>query len=407
MRHTEVLFLLITRAWIAILAADMMVPALPAIARALNISPRIVQFSLSLSLVAFAIGLLIFGALVDRYGRRSILLGGSGLLIVGGLIAGLAETAIAFACGLLLLDLGSSASLVAARVMLRDLFDGTAFVKTQAHVNAATTFAPLMTPLLGGYLLAFFGWRAVFLAILPVSLMLLIILATRLPETLKRSERSRLSLTRTVRSQFSLISQRSFAVPVSALCASQAAVGASSAAMPFLFIDKLHFSPLAFAYLISGIFLSSMAGSYAVGVLIKHISERRLLQIGMFLLLLGGVAIMGAGVNRDASWLILALSFILLAVAHAMITPLCVTHAMEVPPPRRGSTAAMLGACQTGAWALAAMVTSFVYTGAILPVALVVVTCAVIAVFLLRRMLASCSLSMFYPRPPIVDKSKT
>lgn len=387
MRRTEILILLITRAWIAILAADMMVPALPAITRALHLTPRLVQFSLSLGLVAFAIGLLVFGALVDRYGRRGILLGGSGLLIFGGLVAGLAETALTLACGLLLLDLGSSASLVAARVMLRDLFDGTAFVKTQAHVNAATTFAPLIAPLLGGYLLTFFGWRAVFLAILPVGLMLLIVLAIRLPETLTRSQRSPLSLVGAFRSQFSLISQRSFAIPVSALCASQAAVGASSTAMPFLFIDGLHFSPLAFAYLISGIFLSSMAGSYAVGVLVKQVSERRLLQVGMLFLLLGGVAIVAAGISRDASWLILALSFILLTVAHAMLTPLCVTHAMEVPPPRRGSAAAMLGACQTGAWALAAMVTSFVYTGPVLPVALVVMVCALFAIFLLWRML--------------------
>lgn len=142
----------------------------------LNTSQASVQLSFSAFIVAFAVGLLVWGPLSDQYGRRRMLAGGA-------VIAGLASIAAALATGIEMLTLarivqgiGASAGGVVARAMVQDQFDGSERTRVMAYIGAAMGLSPVVSSLLGGYIHVTLGWQANFYLIAGLSVLLMFLI---------------------------------------------------------------------------------------------------------------------------------------------------------------------------------------------------------------------------------------
>lgn len=159
------------------------VPVLPEIARDFNASGAITQLALTLGLIAMAAGTLVHGPASDRLGRKPVLFGGLGLFFLGSAICVWSPTIEILLVGRVLQSFGGAAGLVISRAVVRDLYSREEAARILGYLLSVVVLAPMLAPLIGGYLTEFFGWHTVFMFAAALALVALVVAVPLLPET--------------------------------------------------------------------------------------------------------------------------------------------------------------------------------------------------------------------------------
>ncbi|HEX6997820.1 MAG TPA: multidrug effflux MFS transporter [Gammaproteobacteria bacterium] len=175
--------LLVLATMLGPLAMSSFIPAIPAIQRGFGVPTTTAQLTLTVSILSMAVSSLFYGTLADRHGRRPVMLWGVALAVAGSVICAVAGSVWLVIAGRALQAAGASAGLVLSRVIVRDVYGDERSASVLAYVTAAMAIAPLLGPLAGGYLIDYFGWRSVFVAVAVLAALLLALLLLRLRET--------------------------------------------------------------------------------------------------------------------------------------------------------------------------------------------------------------------------------
>ncbi len=274
------------------LALDLMLPALPNVASAFNISDaNRVQAVLSVFLTGFGAGQFLIGPLSDRFGRRPILLGG---LIVYGIASLLALVAPSFETLLLaraLQGLGTAAARVIATSIVRDCYSGRRMASVMSLAMMIFISVPVIAPSFGQAIMLLAEWHGIFIVLLIYGILTLGWIVVRLPETLPGTERKSLAA-REVAKNFAhaLITRQTLGYALAAgsvqgllfgyvLCSQQVFTG----------IYQLgHYFPLAFAAIAIGVAVAGFVNSRIVGRygmrMISHIALVGQLAIALIML---------------------------------------------------------------------------------------------------------------------------
>ncbi|MBW8296908.1 multidrug effflux MFS transporter [Sphingopyxis sp.] len=174
------------------LAIDAMLPALPAIGKGLGVlvaNDR--QYVISLYLLGIGFGSLIYGPLADRFGRKGVLVPALFAYVAFSIGCGLATSfpmllALRFGHGLVSAALG-----VIVVAVIRDLFSGDAMAKRLSLIFLVFMIVPIIAPTIGAGVEAVAGWRAIFI-VLAVMGLVMVAWLRRLPETLEPADVRRL-----------------------------------------------------------------------------------------------------------------------------------------------------------------------------------------------------------------------
>ena len=192
----RVLAVLSTLMGFASISTDLYLPAMPAMSRALSADAGTVEWTISGYLIGFSLGQLLWGPIGDRHGRRAPVAIGLLLFVIGSAGCALAGSAWAMIGWRVVQAVGACAGVVLARAMVRDLYESYRAAQMLSTLMTVMAIAPLLGPILGGQILAFAGWRAIFWTLVGIGLATLAALFT-LPETLPRERpRSRRLLNR-------------------------------------------------------------------------------------------------------------------------------------------------------------------------------------------------------------------
>lgn len=143
-------------------AMQCFLPALPAIQRGFAVSSATAQLTLSASMVAIAVGTLVYGPLSDRYGRRPVLLVGLIVFVVGGFACAFAPNVETLIVARIVQAGGGAAGMVIARAVARDLYGPQRAAGVIARLTTVMVVAPMVAPAIGGFIADAFGWRAIF-----------------------------------------------------------------------------------------------------------------------------------------------------------------------------------------------------------------------------------------------------
>src|ERR1700722_13552897 len=180
------------------LAIDMYLPSFPSIAREFGASIPQVERTRTAYLFGLALGQLFYGPAADRYGRKRPLYVGLTLFVI-------ASAGCAFATGvhsLLILRtvqaIGGCAEMVIARAIVRDLFDDRTAVRVFSSLMLVMGVAPILAPLLGGWIVGHLGWRAVFAVLVCAGALCFMGAVFLLPESLPPHRRQKHSLVATL-----------------------------------------------------------------------------------------------------------------------------------------------------------------------------------------------------------------
>src|SRR6478736_2968345 len=194
------------------LATNILLPSLPQMAASLKVTSAAVTSAITIFLAVFAVGQLVVGPISDRYGRRWPVLIGFAVFFAGSVWCGLATDLPNLLVGRVVQATGACATSVLSRAIARDLFSGAALARAMALIMIAMAAAPGFSPLLGGALDHYFGWRSEFAFVAIFAALGAIAYATVLGET-HNSTRIPLNPLAIAKSYFGLTGDRRFLVP--------------------------------------------------------------------------------------------------------------------------------------------------------------------------------------------------
>ncbi|WP_146345409.1 multidrug effflux MFS transporter [Falsiphaeobacter marinintestinus] len=169
---------------------DAMLPALPEIAQ--ELSPGDVnraQLILTSFVLGMGAGTLVVGPISDAFGRKNVIVFGSVIYIAGAALAWVSQSLEVVLMARVLQGLGAAAPRVVALAIIRDLYQGRDMARIMSIAMMIFTIFPAFAPLLGAGIIAMVGWRGIFLAFILFSLIVLVWMGLRLPETLPRESR--------------------------------------------------------------------------------------------------------------------------------------------------------------------------------------------------------------------------
>ena len=165
------------------ITTDLMLPALPDLGSNLGAGMAAVQLTMSALILAFGLAQLAWGPVSDRFGRRPVLLCGLALYALASVGAALASQISQVVLWRALQGAAMAAAVVCGRAMVRDLYLPQQGAMVMARALGSLGLVAIASPLLGGVLVAAWGWRAAVAAMGVCGAALGVFILLRLPET--------------------------------------------------------------------------------------------------------------------------------------------------------------------------------------------------------------------------------
>jgi DHA1 family bicyclomycin/chloramphenicol resistance-like MFS transporter len=323
------------------LATNILLPSLPQMAASLDVSTAAVTSSITVFLAVFAIGQLAVGPISDRYGRRWPVLIGFAVFLAGSIWCGFATDLPGLLIGRVIQAAGACATSVLSRAIARDLFTGAALGRAMALIMIAMAAAPGFSPLLGGALDHYFGWRSEFVFVAVFAAVGAAAYAMVLGET-HRSTRTPLNPLAIAKNYFGLIADRRFLVPAATVSLIMGGLFAMFSAAPRVLIEGLGFSPIQLGLFFAG----TVMVVFAAGMLATRLAPRfglaRSIQGGLLAATTGSISILMVSLFTPTFLPFLAAMAVFL-LGMGIVNPLGTAQALSPFGEKAGAASALLG----------------------------------------------------------------
>jgi len=363
------------------LAVDMSLPSLPTITASFNASPQSVQLTLSLFLVGYAGAQLFCGPLSDRFGRRRVLIGGLAIYTLAGYACAVSPGIETLVIARLIQGCGACVGPVLGRAVVRDHMTGPRAVQTLSYITLTMSIAPLVAPIIGGFLINHFGWQAIFVFLGSFGMLLLAATVLLFPESLKNPDPNALRLSRLISNGGAFFSNRRSlgCALVNAFVFAGLFSFLSGSSFVLIEVYGVPVGQFGFYFALSAVGL--IIGAFINGRLAHRYSSEQVMRGGFALLLGAGGVVAGIAWSRIGGPVVLMLPIMGYVMALALILPNATAAAMEPLPHMAGLAASLMGAIQMGSGSLSGLAVAALYDGTPLPMGGTIAAMAVGAFF--------------------------
>jgi DHA1 family bicyclomycin/chloramphenicol resistance-like MFS transporter len=336
---------------------DTYLPSLPAVGLDLGASPAATQLTISGTLIGGALGQLVIGPLSDRFGRRRPALIGIGGHIVASLLCVIAGGIVPLIGLRVLQGVGNSAAGVVAMAVIRDRYTGSTAARVMSRLMLIIGAAPLFAPSIGGLIAGVWGWRAVFVALALLGVVIGSLVLRWLPETLAVERRQQAGLGGALRGYRALLRDHHFVALAVLPGLGQATLMSYVVGSPYVLRQGFGLSANQFAALFAINGFGLVAGAQVNAWLVYRMAPIRILRIVLPVAI--GIAVVLLFTARAGTGgligLLVPLWFLL--VVNGFVPPNASALALSRHGERAGTAAAMIGSLQVG---LAGVISSLV-----------------------------------------------
>ncbi len=362
---------------------DMYLPGFAQIATDLNTTVASVAMTLSSYFIGISAGQLLYGPLLDRYGRKKPLFIGMLVYIVASLGCVFVKDIDTFIGLRFIQAVGSCAATVASVSMVRDFFPVKDIPKVFSLLMLVVGLSPMLAPTVGGYVTDWYGWHMVFVILMFIGIIIMLAAQFGLPDSYVPDTTISLKPKPILLNFASVLKEPQFYTYAFTGAIAFSGLFTYVAASPIVFMDIYKVDPKMYGWIFAFMSLSFILASQLNSVLLKWYSSEQL--------------ILGALITQSA----VALVFLFLAINNMLglyqtITMLflflaCLgisnpnTAGLTLAPftKNAGSASALMGAIQLGLGALASFAVGTFVKESIYPMVIIMAASTIIALIVL------------------------
>jgi len=284
-----VTFVLAALSWIGPFSIDTYLPSLPSISHDFGVPTAQVQQSVTAFMLFFALMSIWHGAISDAYGRRRLTLISLSLFVVASVGCALSVNVSFLMFFRAMQGATAGAGTIVGRAIVRDLFEGPAAQRLMSHVATIFTIAPVIAPVIGGWLQVAWGWRSIFAFMAIVSALVLASCLRWLPETLPVESRQKLEPLPLARSYWMVLTQPAFIMACGSMALTSAGFFIYILGAPIFLMKHLHLRETQFLWLFLPNSVGMVIGAWISGRFAGRISGNQTIILGYVVMAIAAV----------------------------------------------------------------------------------------------------------------------
>jgi len=358
---------------------DMYLPAFPSIAADLHTTVAKISLSLSSYFIGISVGQMLYGPLLDRFGRKMPSYIGIFIYLIASVGCAMATSVNALIWLRLLQALGSCAGMVASRAMVRDLFPVEDNAKVFSLLMLVVGVSPIIAPTLGGYLSTEFGWHYVFIVLAILAAIILTAIHFYLPESRKPDPAFSLKPKPIINSFLHVAKEPQFYTYAFAGSIASAGLYAYISGSPSVFMEIYKVSEKQYGWIFAMVAVGLISSSQLNTILLKKYKSEQVVVIALLFQSLTGIILFtGSMFGFLGLFSTIFLCFLFLSCQGFTFPN---TSALSLAPFSKtaGSASALLGSIQMGIGALTSALVSYLNNGTAIPMTIVMACCALLS----------------------------
>jgi DHA1 family bicyclomycin/chloramphenicol resistance-like MFS transporter len=372
-KYIKLIFILGSLTALGPFSIDMYLPGFEGIANDLNTTVAKVSMTLSSYFIGISAGQLLYGPLLDRFGRKKPLFIGILVYILASLGCSFVTNIDTFIGLRFIQAVGSCAAAVASVAMVRDLFPVKDIPKVFSLLMLVVGLSPMLAPTIGGYVTAYYGWHVVFLILMGLGIIILIGAMIELPNTYVPDTSISLKPKPIITNFISILKEPQFYTYAFTGAVAFSGLFTYVAASPILFMTIFKVDPKTYGWIFAFMSLSFISASQLNSLLLRRFKSEQMIFGALITQTILSIIFLVAALNN---WLglyeTIALLFLFLACL-GISNPN--TAGLTLAPFTRnaGSASSVMGAIQLGLGALASFVVGIFVIDSVVP--MVVIMC--------------------------------
>lgn len=355
--RTPIVYLLAALTSFGPLSIDGYLPALPQIASDLGATASQVQGTIGSFLAGLCVGMLCYGPLSDRYGRRYLLLGGISLYLVATIACAAADSAQALTVSRFMQALGGSAAAVLARTMVRDLFPLDEAARILSIMHLVTMIATLVAPISGSLILQYFGWRSIFFVLFALALVCFFLSLFQLKESHGRDARSH-SLLLAFSAYWAILKEPLAMAYIGCMGLALGGMFAFVTASSFVYTVHFSVSPTVYAILMGSNIFGIVVATILNAKFVRRLGARRMLGKGVLVIFLASLGLLYCAFDQSVGLAVVVACVMAYIGATGLFGANCVASLMNLYPDKAGAAAGLAISTQFALSAICSAVTA-------------------------------------------------
>tara|TARA_B100000161_G_scaffold257268_1_gene221036 strand:+ start:23 stop:1234 length:1212 start_codon:yes stop_codon:yes gene_type:complete len=372
---------------LAPLSIDMYLPSFPTIRADFETSAAQVQLTLSGYMLGFTLGQLGYGPLSDRFGRRPVLLSGIGLFVIMTVLCATANSVESLSVFRFFQAVGGAAGTVLSRAIIRDRFSGAFMARAMSLMLMFILLAPMIAPVIGGYLLVWIGWRAIFWTLVLCGALAVLVVLLGIPESLPRERRSQPGMSSLLQGYGKVLGHRKALGYVLSGGITFGALFAFLSGAPFVFIEFYGIAPEHMGYIFTLNVGGVLIGGWLNSKLVIRKGVQEMMSLGVWMLF-GGALILFVLIYTNAwgVWGVIA-GIVVFTLPINVINANAAAGALEFFPENAGTASAVVGSVRYGCGAASGFCVGLMHDGTAMPMGIAILACSVLSILFLTAML--------------------
>ncbi len=362
---------------------DMYLPAFAAISHSFTAPENLVQLSLTTYFVGLSISQLIYGPIIDRYGKKLPLYFGLSLFIISSIACCFAHNIYELIFFRFFQAMGACIGVVAPRAIVRDIFSPQESARIYSQLMLVMGLAPILAPIAGSIVLKNFHWQMIFAVLATFGLICLTISKFAIPDTRKPNKDDKIS------DAFSryrgILRDKTFLRAALSGSFIMSGLFAYITAAPFAYLEFFHLSSTQFSLLFSLNSIGFISAAQINARLLKKYQIHQIVSKTLWIPLFASLSLLAYSFSQSPNIIIFTVLLFCFVASIGSVSPNTSALALSNQSKHTGSASALLGTIQFGCATVISFIISKLHDGTLTSMAIVLLFCALASNFCYRK----------------------